>query len=1156
MEQASNTFNKGLQLDTHPMVQGNDSLTDCLNGTLVTMNGNEVVLQNDMGNRRVDNAFLPAGYEPVGIKEYGGIIYIAAYNPVTNRSQIGSFPSPERRIGLLDGSDLGGNIGPEQFTASNVGDLNNLLCLDTDTIQIPLTGKNSLHAGDKFVIYHTGENTWISKDYLSNYDNIYRGTNEEKIYSPKNKIYTAQIGILNSQNNFVDITRNLCRWDINNSEYIDTSNKPDLYKFNVGYFIKRGLYNFEVPDETISDSQLQLERALNKATVNTYAYKLVGPMYMQLKVNHIQNFDFNIWGAYDKNNKILTLTIEGTATYNCPDSLINGEGGANDTYKTFELLENFEGNKEDNFIMFDLFQANDESNSLEYIEQLTDQESNKFYSLKKGVFTYDEVSNLYTARITKEYIIKEFDEDIFNYVIGVRSPFDKNGERTYLAGLSVKGQINISLLGSGDTKARRWQFYYNDDGTITLRCNFDFYPKPDETLTNLTAYLTNVENPSDKRQIVLYNVISTGSQSKTLTISGLTPKALYKVELKYIINGETERNYDHDEFILTTKLFNDCFSSGSSQILDYGWPGGIKCDDINKNTTIEDNTSQEIKTFKEKLRIQPYITISVNNSGVDIKEEQSGSFVKKGQSGDIIEVDYTQYINPVFTIQDSYFRIKDLYPNYVKPIDSVQMKISNYRTNIDLIKGDIKSQFKNPTSDDIDGRINNHIKETRNNQTNDSINLKLEWKDFYKSDSIQYNDTIYNVFDSVENYINEHFDYNKTEITQISCPTVVQILGRMKSGHKDLHLVVCGRLKKLTNNNKLDFYNVRLTIHEYPQDNINWENQELENFESGIEYLYGEATDNRTPIYILEKEKIMSALKRNSQYIYNQKEPIFLYAFEDSTSSHYGREFRKDTDINTPHKIKTIDLENKSLAARVWWRTSNYDYILINSILKLEGCIFDSNNSVQNINENLIKNYFKNIFKTSNEQNLNNIMFCRYKELNLQGYICPAPQNSQILENSYICSIPYEIWITFSPLNSSILNLVNISNYGILNFYSEGNTITEHKEILPKRAIKSNNKYTDLIINGAIDNYRTSNIDLEGNYYPKINVIYNRQREEIECNYVNMRIDNINSNEYQLVYKASNIENNNPEYTYDYFDDDDSSHDTRTFSSYQNIPKF
>jgi hypothetical protein len=68
------------------MVQGNETLSDALNATFITMNGNEIVLQNDMGNRRVDNAFLPAGYEPVGIKEYGGIIYVASYNPITNKS--------------------------------------------------------------------------------------------------------------------------------------------------------------------------------------------------------------------------------------------------------------------------------------------------------------------------------------------------------------------------------------------------------------------------------------------------------------------------------------------------------------------------------------------------------------------------------------------------------------------------------------------------------------------------------------------------------------------------------------------------------------------------------------------------------------------------------------------------------------------------------------------------------------------------------------------------------------------------------------------------------------------------------------------------------------------------------------------------------------
>ena len=44
-------------------MQDSATLSDALNATITTMNGNELILQNDMGNRRVDNAYLPAGYE-------------------------------------------------------------------------------------------------------------------------------------------------------------------------------------------------------------------------------------------------------------------------------------------------------------------------------------------------------------------------------------------------------------------------------------------------------------------------------------------------------------------------------------------------------------------------------------------------------------------------------------------------------------------------------------------------------------------------------------------------------------------------------------------------------------------------------------------------------------------------------------------------------------------------------------------------------------------------------------------------------------------------------------------------------------------------------------------------------------------------------------
>lgn len=94
--EATNTFQDGLVMDLNPLTTPNTVLTSALNATFVTFNGNEYVLQNDMGNGRVETAKLPEGYIPIGTTELGGIIYIVSYNPLIDQCQIGSFPSPER----------------------------------------------------------------------------------------------------------------------------------------------------------------------------------------------------------------------------------------------------------------------------------------------------------------------------------------------------------------------------------------------------------------------------------------------------------------------------------------------------------------------------------------------------------------------------------------------------------------------------------------------------------------------------------------------------------------------------------------------------------------------------------------------------------------------------------------------------------------------------------------------------------------------------------------------------------------------------------------------------------------------------------------------------------------------------------------------------
>lgn len=96
MKETLNTFSEGLVKDYNEMVSPKTTMSNCLNGTLITYNGNEFTLQNDMGNAKLENVKLPAGYVPVGTTEYGGIVYVASFNPVTGKGQIGSYPSPRQ----------------------------------------------------------------------------------------------------------------------------------------------------------------------------------------------------------------------------------------------------------------------------------------------------------------------------------------------------------------------------------------------------------------------------------------------------------------------------------------------------------------------------------------------------------------------------------------------------------------------------------------------------------------------------------------------------------------------------------------------------------------------------------------------------------------------------------------------------------------------------------------------------------------------------------------------------------------------------------------------------------------------------------------------------------------------------------------------------
>lgn len=119
-EENKNTFEEGLNLDSNILSASNKGLSDALNATLITMNGNEFVLQNDMGNAIMDK--LSENFIPVGLKEFGGVIYVASYNPKTGQGEIGTFPSPSELVaGQIPYSN---NIS---FTQTEFADKNNYI---------------------------------------------------------------------------------------------------------------------------------------------------------------------------------------------------------------------------------------------------------------------------------------------------------------------------------------------------------------------------------------------------------------------------------------------------------------------------------------------------------------------------------------------------------------------------------------------------------------------------------------------------------------------------------------------------------------------------------------------------------------------------------------------------------------------------------------------------------------------------------------------------------------------------------------------------------------------------------------------------------------------------------------------------------------------
>lgn len=244
IKKATNRFTKGLVMDFSPENTKNEVLTHALNATLLTFNGNEMSLQNDMGNARVETAYLPEGYMPVGTCEYGGIIYIVSYNPLEDKSQVGCFPSPERNISSDEIGRPNVHISKEDFQEidKETKQLTGVLKHNT---QYVLLKNDNLNPGDKFLICSNHEiynekleNLLVKKDPKYNSNSV----KDEDVYElVPHPMLALNVVSIEESGKIVYLNSDIRRYEVANDYEItkevngesQTEQYKDIYKYHI-----------------------------------------------------------------------------------------------------------------------------------------------------------------------------------------------------------------------------------------------------------------------------------------------------------------------------------------------------------------------------------------------------------------------------------------------------------------------------------------------------------------------------------------------------------------------------------------------------------------------------------------------------------------------------------------------------------------------------------------------------------------------------------------------------------------------------------------------------------------------------------------------------------------------------------------------------------
>ena len=631
--QAQNTFNEGMVLDNHPLMTPNTVLTNALNATLVTMNGNEMVLQNDMGNARVENAKLPPGYIPIGMKEYGGIIYIACYNPLTNKGQIGCFPSPQRQKTATQISEITPTFKFPDVTYIKEENDKEWYKINSLLTKCEIFPKGTIiRSGDKFSVglpissmFGTDNINSTGENFISNYDNVENGL----VKTPMNRMYTFGVATLDNNGQLRDITNQLKRYK--GGQQIQFSNiDSDLYKFNCGYWQnemstedKDGLVSSELMDQTNVQSKL-----------NTYNSKLFGRLFLYAKYNTVQNIEVSVIGykKLDDNNTInnpiytghtdsdysdvelpliqnqkylqidskILLLIYVNYKYNCPDG--------SKSLNSKNLIEPLEGYKyyfdksNQNIISGIQFIIN--NNSIYNLPFSIPNDYNKNYNLGYGYPLYDKITNIYS--FSQVYTLPLNTTNKISWTAYPVTYFYDNGLKFgEIPDESVSGELNPDNINSGKMKLNAWRYYVNND-RILLTWGFESYPRENDVISEVSFSFYDVAyntlkwkfftkervsyNGEFNENFDISNFISDSSNYNTSVI----PNKLFYVDISWKYNSQERHTY---RWMLITGLYNPSYYGNSEYPTIKDYDSFLDCYYTLDNTNYIYNSKAQLEYF-------------------------------------------------------------------------------------------------------------------------------------------------------------------------------------------------------------------------------------------------------------------------------------------------------------------------------------------------------------------------------------------------------------------------------------------------------------------------------------------------------------------------------------------------------------------------------